>query len=79
MLDNQCAGHFTDKTCSLCLIFCQTFRPRFYLQRLEIHRDGKLKVFLLFRTFSRLSYDKTRYFTDTVILIHVTCSAGHIV
>ena len=43
------------------LTFCSSF---FYLQCLENYRESKLKVFPLFRTFLRLSYDKASYFSN---------------
>ena len=42
---------------SVCAWFCLT-----NFLSVIIYRESKIKVFMLFRTFSKLSYDKTRYF-----------------
>ena len=44
-------------------MYC-TYSTCFYLQCLENYRESKLKVFLLFRTFFKLSNNKARYFCN---------------
>ena len=46
------------------LHFVKLFCTNFYLQCLENYRESKLKVFLFFRTFSKLSYDRAMYFCN---------------
>ena len=42
--------------------------PSFHLQWLENYRESKLKVFMLFRTFLKLSYEKARNFCSQIYI-----------